>query len=187
MIAVVLGVAVRLAVGGLLAVAGTGKLLSGRAQREKWLSAYRLVPPRSIALVAFLVPVAELLAGAALLLGFGGRLSIVMSGSILGLITAAAAGTLARGLRPDCGCFGRWAREQLSWRIVLRNTALIGLLALLDVMGLAEPGVGGLSTTAQAMSLVILTVIFIGVPGIAVTALRRPRTMPALSPAPTEA
>lgn len=124
-----IGVLVRVLIGSLLALAGAAKLVAGASERERWLRAYGLLPNSLVPTAAVAVPVAELIAGAALIVGLGGLLSIGVGAAVLVLVTGAAALALARGRRPDCGCFGQWASAQLSMGIVIRNLALIALLA----------------------------------------------------------
>ena len=181
------GLTVRLLVGGVLTLAGGGKLLGDTGARTKWLQAYGLVPTPLVPAFASGLASLELLAGTALLLGFGGRLSIAFAGATLVLITGAAAVTLARGKKPDCGCFGRWAREQLSWKVVIRNFALIGLLALIGMVGLTQPGIGGLPVAAQAVLVVALAAALVLVPRAGLAIPRTHRTRRALSPVTREA
>jgi hypothetical protein len=176
------GLMVRLLVGGVLTLAGAGKLLGDTGARTKWLQAYGLIPTSLVPAVALGLASLELLAGAALLLGFGGRLSVGFAGATLALITGGAAVTLARGKHPDCGCFGRWAREQLSWKVVIRNVALIGLLALIGTFGLTQPGIAGLPITVQALLVVALATTLVLAPRVALTNPRTTETMPSFSP-----
>lgn len=136
-----IGLVVRLLIGALLVLAGAGKLLTAAGEREKWLRAYGILPGSIVPAAAVAVPSAELLAGAALILGLGGELSIGLGVGVLVLVTSGAALALAQGRRPDCGCFGQWASTQLSWTVVGRNLALIGLLAGIGAIGLTLPGI----------------------------------------------
>jgi uncharacterized membrane protein YphA (DoxX/SURF4 family) len=181
------GLIVRLLVGGVLTLAGAGKLLGDTGVRTKWLQAYGLIPTPLVPTVAVGLASLELLAGAALLLGFGGRLSVAFAGATLTLISGGAAVTLARGKHPDCGCFGRWAREQLSWKVVIRNVALIALLALIGTFGLTQPGVAGLPIAVQALLVVALAAAPILVPRATLASARTHRTRPSLSPVTREA
>ena len=131
----------RILIGALLVVAGAGKLQTSPSEREKWLRAYDILPSSVVPAAAIVVPSAELLAGVALILGLGGELSIALGIAVLIVVTSGAALALARGRHPDCGCFGRWARTQLSWTVVGRNLALIGLLTAIGATGLTQLGV----------------------------------------------
>jgi len=186
MIGLVAGLTVRLLVGGVLTLAGAAKLLGDSGARTKWLQAYGLIPAPLVGAVAVGLASLELLAGAALLLGFGGVLSIALGGTVLVLITGGAAVTLARGKRPDCGCFGRWAREQLSWRVVFRNLALVGMLAVIGGFGLTQPGIAGLPLAAQAFLVASLAAAAVLVPRAATVRPQSRRTMPPLSPVTRE-
>jgi uncharacterized membrane protein YphA (DoxX/SURF4 family) len=146
-----IGVVGRILIGALLVLAGAGKLHTVAAEREKWLRAYDILPSSIVPAAAVAVPSAELLAGVALILGLGGELSIGLGVAVLVLVTSGAALALARGRRPDCGCFGRWARTQLSWTVVARNLALIGLLAGIAASGLTQPGIAPWPITSQVV------------------------------------
>jgi uncharacterized membrane protein YphA (DoxX/SURF4 family) len=118
----------RLLVGGLLVLAGSLKLSTHNGRR--WLEPYQLLPAWMLPIAATTIAVAELVAGAALLLGAFGALSAVGAAALLLLVTSAAAITLLRGKRPPCGCFGGLSNELLSWRIVVRNVVFVGLMLL---------------------------------------------------------
>lgn len=146
-----IGVVVRILIGALLVLAGASKLQTVPSEREKWLRAYDILPSSTVPAAAVAVPSAELLAGVALILGLGGELSIGLGVAVLLLVTGGAALALARGRHPDCGCFGRWARTQLSWTVVARNVALIGLLAGIAASGLTQPGIAAWPITSQVV------------------------------------
>jgi Methylamine utilisation protein MauE len=158
-----IGVVVRLLIGGLLVVAGAGKLMTGAAERERWLRAYGILPSSIVPPAAVAVSAAELLAGTALILGLGGQLSIGLGAAALVLVTGGATLALARGRRPDCGCFGRWASAQLSWWVVIRNLALIALLAVIGGKGLVQPGIAAWPIASQvvAMAAVASAIVFL--------------------------
>ncbi len=139
----------RILIGALLVVAGAGKLRTSPSEREKWLKAYDIVPSSVVPAIAVAVPSAELLAGVALILGLGGELSIALGIAVLVVVTSGAVLALARGRHPDCGCFGRWARTQLSWTMVGRNLALIGLLTAIGATGLTQLGVAPWPNASQ--------------------------------------
>jgi hypothetical protein len=125
--------AARLLLAAVFAVAGASKLAVRDALRVT-LTDFRL-PPRAAAAGAILLPPLEL-AAAALLMpaatarwGAGGAM-------VLLLAFCAALGTaLARGERPDCGCFGRLRATPIGAGTLVRNGALAGGAALVLVAG----------------------------------------------------
>jgi uncharacterized membrane protein YphA (DoxX/SURF4 family) len=125
--------AARLVVGGVWIVAGALKLpdpaVSVRAVR-----AYDLLPESIVPTLGHLLPVAEIVIGACLVLGLLTR--SVAVGSVLlfvGFIVGIAS-AWARGLQIECGCFGgggykAGASAAYPWEIA-RDTGLL-LLSLL--------------------------------------------------------
>jgi methylamine utilization protein MauE len=94
------------------------------------LHAYALVPA-ALARLAFLVPLLELMVGAALLAA-GSRTGAAAAGAALLLVYASAiAINLARGRRDlTCGCGGPNDRRPIAVWMVVRNLLLAGLLAV---------------------------------------------------------
>lgn len=156
--------AIQVLIGGLLILAGSGKLLSSAAERQRWLRAYGLLPPSLVPGAAVAIPLAELLAGATLVLGLGGQFGIGLGVGVLAVVTTAAAVTLALGRRPECGCFGPWARTQLSWTIVGRNVVLIAMLAGIAGSGITQPGIVTWPRAGQAALVVALTAVIVLLP-----------------------
>jgi hypothetical protein len=132
--------AVRLAAGGLLIVAGVGKLRSVGTWRQVWLASYQLLPRPLVGPVARLLPVVELTCGVTLLLGALGRPSAIAAGVLLALLTLAVAVSLLRGLTLTCGCFGGLERV-ISWRVVVRNCVLVTAVGAVAGHGLKAPSV----------------------------------------------
>ena len=106
---------------------------------------YRLLPDRTVSLVAGLLPIVECIIGVALLLGIG-ALPGLAGGGLLLVFAAAMAINLMRG-RNDihCGCGRTDLRHGLRWSAVARNLVLASLLfasmgapAIGNVMGLAS-------------------------------------------------
>jgi hypothetical protein len=144
------------------------------SEREKWLGAYGILPSSIVPAAAVAVPSAELLAGVALILGLGGELSIGLGVAVLLLVTGGAALALARGRRPDCGCFGRWARTQLSWTAVARNLALIGILVGIAASGLTQPGIAPWPIASQVVVAAAVAAAIVFLPRRATAASAQP-------------
>ncbi len=81
---------------------------------------------------ARVLPVVELVLGAGLVVGLGGRWTVVVALGLLAAFTGAVAGQLARGRRPVCACFGAWSARPVGAATLVRNVAVaaIGVLAL---------------------------------------------------------
>jgi uncharacterized membrane protein YphA (DoxX/SURF4 family) len=111
----------RVIIGMLLIVSGATKLAAGYSWRTKWLDGYGLMPSswRPSAGLAF--SSIEIIAG--LLLATGVYPWLAMAA--LACATGVTAYALSVGRRPSCGCFGRFSRDLISWRLVCRNLVLI--------------------------------------------------------------
>lgn len=100
---------------------------------------YRLLPESLVPVVARLLPALELTAGGLLLfpetLALGGLLALLL----LFVVSAAVGINLLRGhTRIDCGC-GGLSGQPLSWGLVVRNAALMGMTALAMQEGIGRP------------------------------------------------
>ncbi|CAN7525379.1 hypothetical protein LJR219_003703 [Phenylobacterium sp. LjRoot219] len=91
---------------------------------------YRLLPERLTIPSAMLLPIAEALAGGALLVDPFCQQGAVLAGALLLLFALAIGVNLARGRRAiDCGCDLSGRGQPISWRLVARNLGLTALLA----------------------------------------------------------
>jgi hypothetical protein len=99
------------------------------------VSAFALLPARIVPSVARTIPVAESLTGAFLLLAVvvpdsGFRWAGIGAISLFAVFTGAVAINLVRGRRDiSCGCFGA-NESRISWSLVVRNCALMGVSCL---------------------------------------------------------
>lgn len=88
------------------------------------IEAYKLVPYGAINVIALVLPWLELVCGIFLLggqyvRGSGAVLSALLVLFIFGIISA-----MMRGLKIDCGCFGKEHATPVSWMKVVENTGL---------------------------------------------------------------
>jgi uncharacterized membrane protein YphA (DoxX/SURF4 family) len=97
---------------------------------------YGLLPRSAVPIAARVLPVVELLLGAALAAGVLVAAAAVACGCLFGVFGAAVAVSLARGRRFDCGC-GLSADAEITWWHVGRSVVLVGLGVLIAV----EPAV----------------------------------------------
>lgn len=95
---------------------------------------YRLVPYALLHPAALLLPMVELLAGAALIVGWWRRGAALLCGLMLLIFVVAIATALARGLDISCGCFhtdgGHAVGLDLLWRDLLLLVACLPPLLL---------------------------------------------------------
>lgn len=129
--------------------AGLVLLLAGFAKLADWrgfgriVRDFRILPEAVSAPVAWLVPVAEVAVGAALLDPAIGRAASPLAAALFLLFAGAVSINLVRGRRDlACGCFGSDQRQGLHWGIVFRNIVFAALAC--------APALGG-ATAAPAM------------------------------------
>lgn len=103
----VAGLIARLAIGGVLIVAGTSKLSAPPEEFAVVIESYDLVSPDAAQTLAAFLPWGELLLGFALIFGFFTPAASLLSGAMFVSFIGALLSTKARGIElPNCGCFG---------------------------------------------------------------------------------
>jgi uncharacterized membrane protein YphA (DoxX/SURF4 family) len=121
----------RVALGGPLIWAGIAKA-GNPGQFAAAVRAYRLGLPDGLTkAIANLLPVFEIVAGGALLLGLFTRATAVLCALALAAFTAVLVSAWVRGLQIDCGCFGQGGELDPGARPAyalgtLRNVGLLG-------------------------------------------------------------
>jgi hypothetical protein len=123
--------AVNVSAGLLFLSAGARKLMHWQEFRGV-VAAYRVLPEISATAVSAIVLILELLLGAAAILNLGMPLTGIGIAVMLAVFAVAMAINLRRGRTAiDCGCFQTALRQELEWRLVVRNVvcSLIVLLA----------------------------------------------------------
>jgi hypothetical protein len=94
------------------------------------LANYELLPPIAVVPFAAALPVAEAIAGVALLDASLRIAGAWLAVAALGVSTAGVAINVARGRTAiDCGCGGLDGQQRLSWALVARNAVLLAALA----------------------------------------------------------
>ena len=92
---------------------------------------YRLLNPIAARATALCLPPLEALAGLSLLHPATRAAGAALAAAIVLVVTAAIVANLLRGRRDiDCGCAAPGSAQRLSWILVARNAALLGLCAL---------------------------------------------------------
>ena len=117
---------------GVLTTAGVGKLLDLEGSRRAIASFG--VPQGLASPLGTLLPLAELAAGAMLIVGAAGHAGALVVGALsaLSLLTIFCVGialSLARGRAPDCHCFGQLHSAPASGQTLARNGALLTVAA----------------------------------------------------------
>ncbi len=92
---------------------------------------YQILPARLSRLYGWLLPPLELFLA---LLFFGGtalRSASVLTGLLLLSFLIAVGVNLARGRRLECGCFGKAAKRQIGWGLLLQDGLLLAVAVAL--------------------------------------------------------
>ncbi|MBR9808458.1 MAG: hypothetical protein GYB49_14670 [Alphaproteobacteria bacterium] len=102
--------------------------LGDRYRFQGILADYGLVPEKALSFIAFAAPTLELATTVMLIIPSVRLVGAVLAASLLAGYAIAIAVNLARGHHlVDCGCGG--APEPISWKLVVRNAVLVGLIA----------------------------------------------------------
>lgn len=100
-----IGLLARLVLGGALLYAGATKVGFPQASARA-VQAYQILPFEVAAYVGYVLPAAELLIGALLVVGLFTRPMAALGTLLMLAFIAGIASAWARGLTIDCGCFG---------------------------------------------------------------------------------
>lgn len=144
----------RLSLGGLLVLSGTMKLGLTKSiwfPGAGWvptltpldfafaISAFKTgLPEPAIALSAFVVPWMEVVAGAALVLGWWTRAAALLAAALMVVFTALVGSVLVRGLPVDCPCFGAlklFCDGTISLCHVARNSGFFAAAVAIAFLG----------------------------------------------------
>jgi putative oxidoreductase len=121
----VAGLLGRLIVGGVFMFAGAQKLLDPVAFAQD-IGNYQAFPHWTWNLAAAIVPVTEILAGLAVLIGIKRRAGAIVLGSLTVAFIGLILSVIIRGIDLDCGCFGESVEaSSVGWPLVLRDIALL--------------------------------------------------------------
>jgi uncharacterized membrane protein YphA (DoxX/SURF4 family) len=118
-----LGLAARLAAGGIWLAAGVVKATDFTSFRAE-VRAYDALPDALVSWVAYGLPLLEIVLGAYLVVGLLVRPAAALSCALMAVFIAAQTQAWARGLQLDCGCFGSVARQKVGAGSILRDLAL---------------------------------------------------------------
>lgn len=130
-------------------IAAVGKLADREGSRQAVLDFG--IPRRLAALIATLLPFAELAIAALLISGASARWGALAALGLLGLFIIGIAVNLARGKRPNCHCFGQLHSKPLGWSTLFRNGTLAVLAGVVLWRGGEGPAIAfGSSAGASA-------------------------------------
>ncbi|GAC1303857.1 MAG: hypothetical protein NVS2B3_06540 [Vulcanimicrobiaceae bacterium] len=121
--------ALRLALGGVLVVAGILKAHDGPALSATFVAGYRIVPAALVAPLAIALPYVEILLGGYLAAGLFTRVAASLASAQFALFAAAVGSLVVRHISADCGCFGSRVATPPSWFHVAADLALAAACA----------------------------------------------------------
>ncbi|WP_280396738.1 MauE/DoxX family redox-associated membrane protein [Nocardia carnea] len=161
------------AVGAVLVIAGVPKV-GDRARTERSVHGYRLLPDPLVPVVAAILPWAEIVLGAALVLGVLPCITGSAAAALFGVFFLALTVNLLRGRRDlDCGCFafaaGAAEIAHIGWGHALRAAGLAVaavLVAAAPVLTVFErvagAGIGVFAVAVTAVGLYARSVMSFG-------------------------
>lgn len=129
----------RLVVGTVFIYASLDKLAHPQAFAEV-ISHYRIVPYSLLHLSAHLLPVLEMVVGAALILGLWRRGAALVTALLTLIFMVAISSALARNLDISCGCFNTDGGHSVGLDLLWRDGIL--LLMCLPPLLSRNPGLG---------------------------------------------
>lgn len=116
----------RLVIGFTLIFAGWAKLRNGRVSFLNAVLGYDLIPEGIAVFLARYLPRIEIFTGILLVVGLLSWAAALVAFGLFAVFTGAITISLLRGKENVCGCLGKLTPVQ--WRLVYRNTFLMGLL-----------------------------------------------------------
>lgn len=156
----------RYVVAFVFATAAIPKLVD-RAEFERAVANYSLLPAPLVPVVAAWLPRLELVCAFALLFGVAVTPVAGIAGALLVAFAVVVAVNLVRGRRIDCGCKGSVAPRLIGWGLVVAD---LGLAAMAVFAALADPGVLALGaarrsdaslTTQDGLALLLLSAVLV--------------------------
>jgi uncharacterized membrane protein YphA (DoxX/SURF4 family)/thiol-disulfide isomerase/thioredoxin len=157
--------ALRLALAAVFLVSGCAKL--GDLTGTRRAIADFGTPARWVGALTAVLPIAELVAVAALLAPRTARLGALLGLVLLVMFSVAIAINLAHGRRPECHCFGQIHSEPIGPGALIRNAAIAAVAIVILVIGAndAGPSVTGWLARLDSSQLLALIVILLAAAG----------------------
>jgi peroxiredoxin/thiol-disulfide isomerase/thioredoxin len=138
----------RLVSAAVFMTAALGKIADPAGSRKS-LREFGL-PLGAAAIAAVLLPIAELAVALALLPAQSAWLGAVGALGLLGVFSAAILAALARGVKPDCHCFGQLHSKPVGPGLIARNITIAMLPAFVVFRGSVQPSIIGWIDEATA-------------------------------------
>lgn len=124
---------------------------------------YRILPGALVKPFAYVIPLAELAGALAMLFPWSRAAGALVLLGLLVAFTGAIAVNLARGRYDvDCGCFGPALRQTLSGWLVVRNAALMAIVAL-ALMPVGTRPIAALDGVTIGFGFATLIVLYISI------------------------
>jgi uncharacterized membrane protein YphA (DoxX/SURF4 family)/peroxiredoxin len=122
----------RVAFGSLFVASGILKL-TDISSFQQILSKLLLFADGPIRAIAILLPVVEIILGAAIVIGAKTKVATQVTTLMLSLFTAVIVGKISEGTDFSCGCFGGLSKERVDGMTIVRNVGLllVGILLLM--------------------------------------------------------
>lgn len=156
-------IALRALIASMFTLTGAVKLWDLQAMRIS-LSAFG-VPTRLVKPTAILLPLLEMVVGAAVATERRQRAGLRSGIGLLSVFTGAIAWNLVRGRRPQCNCFGAFKDAVIGWQSLVRNALIIGVSWLLLLDSWKAP----FSSRWRRTSLIwMIVILVIGLQGITI-------------------
>ncbi len=146
-------------IGAFFVMSGVVKAREGQDVVAASVRAYKIVGSRSSHRMAWVLPRLEIATGLALASSFAPLLSSLMTVSLLTVFSVAMASVLRRGLTTDCGCHGSLSSSEVRPALIVRNAALVGVVAAATLVRLNDSSVNPSIEVIWTASTVVLTVL----------------------------
>lgn len=172
----------RVCCGTLLLWAGFHKLAHLNATREAILG-YRLVPFRFVRVAAVVLPTAEFLTGALLVVDVQRTLASATALVVFAIFAGGIASTLARGIKTECSCFSTSPVERTSSATLARAIVLVAMSATLVAASLREPAVVASSRLLPDLTIAVGVAVVLRLAGFIPATLSYLREKPVIAPA----
>ena len=122
----------RIALGAIFVYAAWTKLRTPWELFAMSIDSYRVLPLKSVELVARTLPWFELVVGLLLIAGFWLRSAAAAITLLLAVFVALMVRAYAKGMEINCGCFG--PGEVISWKTLLRDGSMLAAALALTAL-----------------------------------------------------
>ncbi len=114
-----LALAARVYIGGIFIYAGLNKI-NYSAEFAEIIASYQMIPDWAVNVTAVVLPWAELICAALMIMGLRSKSAAVILTAMLSVFSLAIAVNLVRGVPIGCGCFTS-LETPMSWGTLLRD------------------------------------------------------------------